>query len=320
MFTNKEISNRSIFTINALEGRALRVLNGELLLEDTLVGNTLTKLPFQKILALFIIGNITITTPLIEKCNQHGIPIVVMKSNLRTVLFFSITAEANFLLRKRQYEYTKDNLQIPKILVANKIQNQIRLLEKTRIKYGLIPLAKEKCNILLNTLIDSTSYESIMGIEGSASKYFFSSYFEKLDWQNRLPRTKIDPINATLDIGYTLLFNYIEAFTRFFGFDPYKGVYHQLWFKRKSLICDLVEPFRCIIDQQVRKAFNRKQCKPDDFNFTKNQYVLKYYKSKEYHKMFFEKLVDEKMNIFKYIQNFYRAFMQQKHQNFIQNF
>jgi CRISPR/Cas system-associated endonuclease Cas1 len=75
------------------------VLQGELLLEDTESQKTLTKLPFQKILALFVIEHISITTPLIEKCTQHGISLVVMKSNFRPVFFFSVTSEANITLK-----------------------------------------------------------------------------------------------------------------------------------------------------------------------------------------------------------------------------
>jgi CRISPR-associated endonuclease Cas1 len=110
---------------------------------------------------------------------------------------------------------------------------------------------------------------------GKAANVFFAAYFEAFNWKSRCPRTKIDVINTTLDIGYTILFNYIEAFVRLFGFDPYRGIYHQLWFKRKSLICDLVEPFRCLIDRQVRKSFNLGQCKLDDFELRKNEYILK---------------------------------------------
>ncbi|HEY9123878.1 MAG TPA: CRISPR-associated endonuclease Cas1, partial [Bacteroidales bacterium] len=101
MFTHKDIEYRSVFVINCIEERALRVMNGELLLEDTEANKTLTKLPFQKILALFVVGHITITTPLIDKCTKFGIPVVVMKPNFRPVFFFSVTAEANFLLRQK---------------------------------------------------------------------------------------------------------------------------------------------------------------------------------------------------------------------------
>jgi CRISPR-associated endonuclease Cas1 len=312
MFTHKDIGYKTIFVVNCIDNRSLRVKSGELFLEDIQEKKTLTKLPFQKILALFVIGNISITTPLIDKCTRYGIPIIVMRQNFRVVFFFSMTAEANFLLRKKQYEYGKENLLIPKILVSNKIKNQLSLLEKTRQKNRPILEAKELCCSLLALIDDVNSYETLMGIEGKAAYAFFAAYFEPFMWKSRSPRTKIDPINATLDIGYTILFNYIEAFVRLFGFDPYKGVYHQLWFKRKSLICDLVEPFRCLIDRQVRKAFNTKQCKDEDFNLCKNEYILKREKNSDYTKMFYDVLIEQKSEVFKYVRDFYRCFMQQK--------
>ena len=42
MFTNKDIEYRSIFVVNTIEKRALRVMNGALLLEDTENKKTLT--------------------------------------------------------------------------------------------------------------------------------------------------------------------------------------------------------------------------------------------------------------------------------------
>jgi CRISP-associated protein Cas1 len=312
MFTHKDLEYRSIFVINCIDDKNLRVQNGELLLENTVEKKTLTKLPFQKILAIFIVGHITITTPLIEKCTKFGIPLVVMKPNFRPTFFFSITAEANFLLRRKQYELDKNNLQIPKILVENKLKNQLRLLEKTRQKTASIEKSKFQLTNAIQEVESIEKYEELMGIEGRMAKSFFTSYFESLDWKARLPRTKVDPINATLDIGYTILFNYIEVFTRLFGFDPYVGVYHRLWFKRKSLICDLMEPFRSLIDQQVRKAFNTKQCKIEDFNLFKNEYVLKHERNSDYSRMFFEVLIEYKVDVFNYIRDYYRSFMQNK--------
>lgn len=312
MFTNKDIEYKSIFVINCIDNKALRVSNGELLLEDTEKNKKLTKLPFQKILALFVIGHITITTPLIEKCTKYGVPLIVMKPNLRPVFFFSITAEANFLLRQKQYNWNKNDLTIPKLIVKNKIKNQLILLEKLRIKNNVIENSKEKINKALQHLNMDIDYDTILGLEGNIAKIFFNTYFNELDWKNRSPRTKIDPINSTLDIGYTILFNYIESFVRLFGFDPYIGVYHKLWFKRKSLICDLMEPFRCIIDHQVRKGFNTKQCKLDDFKLIKNQYYLKSEKNNDYTKMFYDVLIEYKSEVFNYIRDYYRCFMQNK--------
>ena len=97
-----------------------------------------------------------------------------------------------------------------------------------------------------------------------------------------------------------------------FGFDVYMGVYHRLWFKRKSLICDLVEPFRCIIDRAVRSAFNRNQFSSKDFKLYKGEYLLKHEKNSDYYKVFFDALIPYKIEIFIFVRSYYRCFMQNK--------
>lgn len=314
MFTHKDIEYRSIFVINCLEERKLRVCNGELLLEEICErGNkTLTKIPFQKILMLFIVGHSTITTPLIDKCKKFNVAIVVVNLNLRPVFYWSNAAEANYLLRQKQFSLNKNDISIAKILVKNKIENQLTLLQKTRKKDELTQYAKITCKEIINKIDMQTDYNTLMGLEGIASKNFFAAYYQNNNWVARRPRVKSDVINATLDIGYTILFNYIECFVRMFGFDIYVGVYHRLWFKRKSLICDLMEPFRCIIDNTVRTAFNRNQCSEKDFKNEKGEWRLKFDKNKDYSKLFFDALIPYKTKIFRYIQSYYRCFMQNK--------
>lgn len=315
MFTNKDVQYRSIYVVNCFEKRNLRVSNGEVLLEeefDNEEKKTLTKLPFPKILALFVIGRITITTPLIEKCKQNGVALVVLKSNLRPVFFLADSAEANFLLRQKQYAFDKTDITVAKALVFSKIHNQSKLLKNTRKKDNLTLEAIQHCQNILRKLYSITDYDTLMGLEGIASKQFFNAYFQDIEWHQRAPRIKCDALNATLDIGYTILFNFIEVFARMFGFDVYVGVYHRLWFKRKSLICDLMEPFRCIIDNQVRKSFRLHQFKEDDFNIIKNEYRLKFERNGEYCKIFYTTLIEYKAEIFSFIRSYYRCFMQGK--------
>ncbi len=312
MFTHRDIEMRTIFVVNCIEhDRSLRVNNGELMLEE-LGGDkkkTLTKFPFQKLLALFIIGHITVTTPLIEKCKKYGVALVVMKPNLRPVFFWANSAEANYLLRKRQYEYKNDDLSIAKCIIYNKVQNQKASLLKTRKKDDVTCEAIKQCDAALNTIYDVDEYNKLMGVEGAIAKSFFSAYFQNQDWQGRRPRIKSDVMNVTLDIGYTILFNFMESFIRMFGFDLYVGIYHRLWFKRKSLVCDLMEPFRCIIDHTVLLAFNRKQFSVKDFTLIKQEYHLKYEKCADYYRVFYDALIARKMEIFKFVQQYYRCFM-----------
>lgn len=293
-------------------------MNGELLLQEEQEGEwkTLTKMPFQKILILFVVGNISITTPLIDKCKQNGVALIVVKPNFRPVFYWSDPSEGNYLLRQKQYSYEDSNIELAKYLVLNKIQNQIKLLENTRKKDEHTLKAIDSCHYTCEIIQAATDYDALLGLEGAASKLFFGAYYQDCNWKGRMPRVKPDAINATLDIGYTILFNYIESMVRLFGFDVYVGVYHKLWFKRKSLICDLMEPFRCIIDNAVRNAFKRKQFKSSDFTVIQKQYRLQYGKNSEYTKVFFDAIIKYKQEIFSFVRDYYRSFMKGSYDNF----
>ena len=315
MFTHKDIKTRSVFVINCFEKeRCLRLRSGELLLSENKDGKevTLTKFPFQKILALVVIGSMSITTPLIEKCKKYAVALVVVKANLRPVFIMANAAEGNFLLRQKQYKFEKDDLSIAKLLMNNKISNQLSLLTLTRRSDTKTKEAIVLCQQALNSLEYVTDYNCLMGIEGAVSKMFFAAYFQKLEWQRRCPRIKCDEINVTLDIGYHILFNFVECVVRLFGFDVYVGVYHRLWFKRKSLICDLMEPFRCIIDHTILLAFNRKQFSKSDFELVKHEYRLKQGECTKYYKVFCDEIIAHKIEIFSYVQRYYRCFMGEK--------
>ena len=316
MFTHKDIEFRTIFVINCLKERNLRVSNGELLLEEK-IENTdkskiLTKLPFQKILALFIVGDIKITTPLIEKCHKFGVALVVVKPSFRPVFYWANSAEANFVLHQRQYDYPKDDISIAKVIVSNKIRNQITALKSTRRHDTLTTQAIDTMSGQLEILSSILEYDVLMGVEGSAAKLFFHAFYQDFEWHQRRPRTKCDALNATMDIGYTMLFNFIECFLRMFGFDLYVGVYHRMWFKRKSLVCDIMEPFRPIIDKAIRTAWNRKQFNEKDFVVRKGEYVLKREKNGYYCRVFFDAMIPYKISVFKYVQSYYRCFMGRK--------
>ena len=312
MFTHKDIENRTIFVIHCLHDRNLKVSNGELLLEDTdenAKKKVLTKIPFQKVLALFITGPISITTPLLDKCKQFNVAIVVTKFNLRPVFYWSNCAEGNFLLRQRQYLLDKKDISIAKHLMENKLTNQLSLLRNTRERNKTVMYAREQIESALAKLPSISEYNTLLSAEGNAAKLFFGAYFQKFDWHGRKPRAKVDYINTTLDIGYTILFNFVECFVRMFGFDIYIGVYHRLWFRRKSLICDLMEPFRCIIEHTVRRAIEMGDIKAEDFDNYNGEFKLRYEKCGEYYRRFYDALIPHKGDVFEFVREYYRSFM-----------
>ena len=120
---------------------------------------------------------------------------------------------------------------------------------------------------------------------------------------------KRDFVNSSLDVGYSLLFTFLDCLAQSYGFDTYVGVLHRQFYMRKSLICDLVEPFRPIIDAQVKKGINLKQIKEDDFMLVKGQWTLKYERSAQYVRLFMTPLIERRAELFEYVRRFYQAFM-----------
>ena len=261
-----------------------------------------------KLFVLGIIGPCSITSGLMERAKRFGFQISLMSYSLKPYASFGIAAEGNFLLREKQYRY--DSLDIAHFLVKNKIASQRNNLSSIRhktneIKDEILQLKKMQENVISNRY----DLKNLLGVEGASSRIYFSSYYKDFQWKGRKPRVKHDIINCLLDIGYTKLFYIIEAMLSAYGFDLYKGFFHQQFYQRKSLVCDLIEPFRFIIDRSVRNALRLNMVKEEDFLYIKNQYRLFGTKAKPYISWILKDIMKERIQIFKYIQSFYRCFM-----------
>ncbi|MCK9379259.1 MAG: type V CRISPR-associated endonuclease Cas1 [Candidatus Moranbacteria bacterium] len=257
-----------------------------------------------KVFAIFIIGNFTITSVLIKKCRQYGISLFLLGNNFECYAAVSSGLESNFILRDRQYK-KEDELEMAKKLVENKITNQLLLLKERRFLLNFdykIKEMKEKIEKIGNE-------KELLGMEGSYSKEFFREYFRQMNWIRRMPRTKYDVNNVLLDIGYTFLFNFIDSLLRLYGFDTYKGFYHKLFFQRKSLSCDIMEPFRCVIDRQLLKSFRLGQINENDFEYKNGKYVLNFDNQRKYIAIFSEAVMKNKKEMFDYVREFYRFFV-----------
>ena len=305
MISEQEINIKRGLFISAEEPRSLSVRSGELLLSDK-SGTTQTRFPFQKIAAIFIAGSCTLSSPMLEKLSGNAVPLCLMKASLRPVLWMAHMAEANYLLRKKQYALSNEDISVARVLIANKIENQGSLLRRLPCKDES---SLERIDALKDGALSSADYTTLMKTEAHAAKLFFRTWFASLRWSSRKPRLKSDPVNAALDIGYTVLFNYIEANLRLFGFDLYVGVFHREWFRRKSLVCDMMEPFRCIIDRETLADFRGKVFRNSDFEYKDGQYLLKNEYRTKYYRNYVEAITIYKMEIFKYIRDYYRCFM-----------
>ena len=128
-------------------------------------------------------------------------------------------------------------------IVKNKIINQALLLKR-------IELLKYE-HIL--SYIDEVSSGDKTNREGHAAKVYFNALFG-----NDFVRNSDDAINAALNYGYAILLSIINKEVINNGYLTQLGIHHKNEFNEFNLSCDLMEPFRIVIDNFVYYNQERK--------------------------------------------------------------
>lgn len=310
MMSTKDFEHKQVIFAMLNEGEKISFKNDNIVIrrED---GSIKLQSTCYRLFVLFIAGHFSLTSGLMERARKFRFTIVFLNYYMRPYAILPAKAEGNVILRRTQYYY--DDFDIGAYIISNKIHNQNHLLKKIRNK----PDDLKKMISLMevyekSVLVPGLSLQEIMGIEGVAARGYFEQLFREHDWTARRPRVKHDAINCLMDIGYTILFNLIDAMLELFGFDTYVGVLHREFFHRKSLVCDVEEPFRPIIDASLIKALNLGQVHEDDFYVEQGQYFIGGKNAVPYIKLMLDSLLGYKNEMFLYVQDYYRAFVRQK--------
>ena len=301
---------KQVLYLESSDAKRLSFKNSNLVLSDE-NGKIILQHSCHKIFVVFIRGEFTITSKLLKSAKKFGFPLVFLNYSLRPYFVFNTGTEGNFLLRKMQYSCTQET-EIAKHVITNKIDNQLQLMQSIRYKTKDEKESMSTMQESLKSVQFARDSQELLGIEGTAAKLFFQTYFKNMGFKSRKPRIKSDIYNVLLDIGYTYLFQFVEANLNLYGFDLYCGFYHKLFFQRKSLVCDIVEPFRCIIEKRLRTSYNLKQIQEGDFTLEQNRFELKKDSAKKYTELFLRAILEHKEEIFLYVQSYYRAFMKNK--------
>lgn len=309
MLNANDFKKKQIVFLFTNEGDKLSFLNDNIIVKNK-EGGIKYQSTCYRLFMICIVGNISITSGLIQRSKKFGFSICLMTTTFKVYEILGARMEGNTLLRKHQYEYTEND--IGRKIEQNKIKNQSQILKNIRGKNQIMKEGIELLDKMVVQLEQQLEYLEVMGIEGNAARVYFSRVFDNVDWKGRKPRIKNDYVNVTLDIGYTMLFNIVDAILQVYGFDTYYGVFHKCFYMRKSLVCDLMEPIRPVVDYQVRKSINLGQCKENDFEVVNNRWCLKYKSNPQYIQFLMNAILEYKDDIFLYIQQYYRFFMKRK--------
>ena len=188
---------------------------------------------------------------------------------------------------------------------SKKILTQIKWSNKQKDElWSLIVKNKIINQALLLHKINSDNYELLMSYvndvrvgdktnrEAHSAKVYFNSLFTK-----KFVRNANDDINAALNYGYSILLSNFNKEIINNGYLTQLGIHHKSEFNQFNLACDLMEPFRPIIDNFVyynqTREFDSKY-KLDLINIFNNnyKYLGKNYTLKDIIKMYTKNTLD----------------------------
>jgi CRISPR-associated protein Cas1 len=230
----------------------------------------------KDIAQLVIVGNVALSTQTITYLLKNRIDTVFLsyygKYKGRLVGEFG----KNVMLRVAQFEYlsSQDNRNIlANLFIRAKIANSNAFLIRRakRNKAPEIRAAIIKNQAILEMLSGMMlPSPNLMGYEGIAAKNYFSAFSSlianpEFPFNGRNKRPPKDEVNALLSLSYTFLMNQVMCSAYLCGLDVYYGSLHELDYGRQSLVLDLMEEFRALVDNMVISLINRKEIRLQHF-------------------------------------------------------
>ena len=148
----------------------------------------------------------------------------------------------------KQIKWKKDNKEkVWTYIIHQKIKKQ---------KEFLLDLGKIQEANLLASYIEDIELNDSTNREGHAAKVYFNAI-----WGLNFTRRDSDFVNGALNYGYAILLASFNRVLTSKGYLTQLGIWHKNEFNEFNLACDLMEPFRILIDRIVF------QINKDDQNF-----------------------------------------------------
>ena len=244
----------------------------------------LLEIPILNIENIALIGNVQITTQALHMLMERGIDVSYFSYGGKYLGHTASDASKNIFLRFEQYRYYQDlerRLSMARVIVNNKILNQIALIREHRWNHSEYNWKAdveqmEKYRQLLN---EKHTSNEILGIEGICSNIYFGAFGHMLSCDfsfrggNRRPPR--DPINVIISLAYTFLTKEMCGALDSESFETYLGFLHGIRYGRKSLALDMIEEFRQpVIDRFVILLFNKRMISKYDFEFEEDGNVV----------------------------------------------
>jgi len=224
-------------------------------------------IPINQLEYVVVLGHVHFSHDALCALLKQGIPTIISSPQGGYIGTLSGLPGNQVRRRMAQYDATRNSqtqLNIAKALLHAKLRGQFRLLHHWRVEVG------ELLEHALASLPECQSIDALRGHEGAAARGYFAglrTHLEGSDFKfmGRHYRPAPDPVNALLSLGYALLVAEMDVGVASAGLDRCAGFLHPPEASRPSLLLDLVEPLRPLVDRLVARLLHH-SLSPNDFH------------------------------------------------------
>lgn len=264
------------------QGTVIRKLGERILVEKG--SETLLEVPVLHIENMALIGNVQITAQALHMLIERGIDISHFSYSGKYLGQTAADTSKNIFLRFEQYRFylnIEKRMEMARLIVANKIENQITIIREHSWRGSDYEWKKDvrQMEKYVQELADKRTPNEILGIEGISSNIYFRAFGYMLKcefpFQGRNRRPPKDPVNVLLSLAYTFLTKEVCSALEAESFEPYLGFLHGIRYGRKSLALDMMEGFRQpIVDRLVILLSNKRMIGKYDFDIPQDGHIL----------------------------------------------
>ncbi|MBU0500020.1 MAG: CRISPR-associated endonuclease Cas1 [Gammaproteobacteria bacterium] len=248
----------------------------------------LLDLPAVSVDQVMLFGRNPVTTPAIICCLRHDIPVAYLS---RLGKFYGRleppSGEAVNLLAAQFAAHAAGSIDLPlaREIVHGKLHNSALLLSRyARHRHAADTPQVHDAVALLRELARRTragqDLDTLRGLEGAGSAAYFAIWrlwlAPRWTFGAREAQRGADPINALLDLGYSILRQCVAGLIQARGINPWLGHLHRPKSGHMALASDLMEEFRpLVIDAVVLNACLNRHLDPQDFVSRNGAWILK---------------------------------------------
>jgi len=216
---------------------------------------------------------------------------IVSKTGKLVATIVPANYEARADTRLKQYEayFNRKGVEIAQDFARARVESEISFMEKQGMNTSRLEEWLPRINFEGNSVDEVRVH--IQGFEGRCTQEYFNQYFKLfpdfLKIKTRHQRGAKDPLNNLMNLGYEVLKRRVYVAVVAAHLDPYLGFLHSVQFGKPSMVCDLMEPWRAMIEAFILNYHTKLD--PDNFtlhgkrSFLKQEPMINYTKALDKH-------------------------------------